>query len=166
MNKTMLAKTSWRMLQHDEGLWCNLIREKYVKNSCFLSESYKKPHACSSTWSSVCFGASLFRQGLVWRIGNGEDVHFWTDRWLDGDLLVDKALDPSVVDVDLLVQDFWLDMEWDAFLLYACLPPDIVEKILCIPISNCHQKDKLIWKHTSNGAFSVKSAYMSTIDLS
>lgn len=50
-------------------------------------------------------------------------------------------------------------------LLYACLPSDIVEKILCIPISLCNHEDQLILKHIPNGAFSVKSAYLSTFDL-
>lgn len=50
-------------------------------------------------------------------------------------------------------------------MLYACLLPDMVEMILSIPISSSSQRDKLIWKHTLNGTFSVKSAYFSSMDL-
>lgn len=109
MNKDMLAKTSWRILQHDEGLWCKLFQEKYLKNMSMTCASYKKPPACSSTWSSVCYGAFLLRHGLVWRIRNREDVHFWTDSWSGCGPLYDQSLDPSLVDNDLLVQDFLLD---------------------------------------------------------
>lgn len=126
------------MLQRDEGLWCNMFQQKYLKSASLTCASYKKPPACSNTWSSVYYGASLLRQGLVWRIGNGEAVHFLTDSWSGFGPLYDKALDPSVVDNDLLVQDFWLDSDWDVTLLYACFPDDIDLKILCIPISRCN----------------------------
>lgn len=164
MNKAILAKTSWRMLQRDKGLWCHLFKKKYLKSSSLLCESYKKPLTCSSTWFNICFGTSLLRQGLVWRIGNGEEVQFWTDLWFGRGLLFDKALDPSIVNAEMLVQDFWSNGKWDVVPLYACLPPDIVERILCIPFFNCHKKDQLICKHTPNGVFSIKSAYLSIIE--
>lgn len=68
--------------------------------------SYKKPSTSSSTWSSVCYGASLMRNGLTWRIGNGLSTHFWTDQWSGCGVLSDHALDPSMVYFELLVQDF------------------------------------------------------------
>lgn len=71
-----------------------------------------------------------------------------------------------MIDNDLLVQDFWSNNEWDRVLLYACLPPDIVEQILCISISVSGYEDKLTWNHTTNGKFSVKSVYLSTLEVS
>lgn len=70
-----------------------------------------------------------------------------------------------MVDGDLLVHNFWINNDWNTVLLSACLPTDIVGKITCIPISNVAQCDRQIWHHTGNGKFSVKSAYMSTLDL-
>ena len=118
---------------------------------------------CSSTWSSICFGAPLLRQGLVWRIGNGESAHFWTDEWSGCGTLCHHALDPTIVDHNLFVHAFWINYEWNTTLLYACLPPEVVGKILCIPISTCGHRDMLIWKHNANGVFSVKSGYASSI---
>lgn len=92
------------------------------------------------------------------RIGNGASTHFWTDLWTDCGVLRKHALDPSMVDTDMLVQDFWINSEWDMVLLFACLPMDIVERILCVPISMNTHDDCLIWRHTPNGRFSVKSA--------
>lgn len=100
----------------------------------------------------------------MWRIGDGASTHFWTDKWSSVGILSDHALDTSLIDNDLLVQDFWVNNEWDKVLLYACLPPDIVEQITCIPISMSGLCDRLIWTHTANGKFSVKSAYLSTMD--
>jgi hypothetical protein len=163
MNRAMLAKTGWRILQQDEGLWCSIFKLKYLNSNSLLNPSYQKPALCSSTWSSICFGASLLRQGLYWRIGNGESAHFWTDNWSGCGTLCNFALDPSIIDEALLVHDFWVKNEWDETLLYACLPSDIVTQILCIPLSCYGYNDKLIWKHSPTGIFSVKSAYTSSI---
>lgn len=163
MNKAMPAKTGWRILQQDEDLSCSIFKHKYLKSNSLLNPSYKKPALCSSTWSSICFGASLLRQGLYWRIGNGETAHFWIDNWSGCGTLCTFAMDPTIIDEELLVHDFWINNEWDDSLVYACLPPDIVAQTLCIPISCCGSRDKLIWKHNPNGIFSVKSAYNSSI---
>ncbi|KAK9941797.1 hypothetical protein M0R45_007491 [Rubus argutus] len=165
MNQAMLAKTSWRMLQKDEGLWSEVFRSKYLRKDNLLADSYKKPTSCSSTWSSVCYGASILRKGLKWRIGDGASAHFWTNKWSDAGILGNHALDSSMIDNDMLVQDFWNNNEWDRILLYACLPPEIVEQIISIPISISGHEDRLIWNHSTNGQFSVKSAYLSTLEV-
>ena len=97
-----------------------------MKNLSLIDESYKKPATCSSTWTSVCYGASLLRDGLMWRIGNDASAHFWTDLWFDCGVLREYALDSSMVDTDMLVQDFWINSKWDKVLLFAYLPMDIV----------------------------------------
>lgn len=65
MNNAMLAKTGWKILQQYEGLWCSMFKQKYLKSTSILDSSYKKPTICSSFESSICFGGSLLRQGLV-----------------------------------------------------------------------------------------------------
>lgn len=95
INQAMLAKTSWRMLQKDEGLWC----VRYSKANILGILIYlmilikKKPAVCSSTWTSVCYGASLLRNCLMWRVENGASVHFLTDYWSECGILSDHALD-------------------------------------------------------------------------
>ncbi|XP_062007342.1 uncharacterized protein LOC133724594 [Rosa rugosa] len=79
-------------------------------------------------------------------------------------ILCDHAIDQSMVDKDLMVQDFWIGKEWDATLLFACLPSEIAEKILSIPIGLSNSPDKPIWSHSSTGKFSVKSAYYGVIN--
>ncbi|XP_061998871.1 uncharacterized protein LOC133716160 [Rosa rugosa] len=125
MNQALLAKVSWRLLQKDEGLWCDIYKAKYLKHDDLLSNNYKHPANCSATW----------------------------------------RIDPSMVDPSLLVQDFWEGKDWDITMLFACLPPEIAAKIISIPIDNFGGKpDKIIWKHTSDGKFTVKSAFSSIGD--
>lgn len=42
----------------------------------------------------------------MWKIGNGASAHFWTDSWFGCGIFKEHALDPTMVDTDLLVQDF------------------------------------------------------------
>ena len=28
---------------------------------------------------------SVFQEGIVWKVGSGDKIKFWEDRWLDGD---------------------------------------------------------------------------------
>jgi hypothetical protein len=36
----------------------------------------------SYTWRSILKGINLLKEGLVWRIGNGEQVKMWSDPWI------------------------------------------------------------------------------------
>jgi hypothetical protein len=36
----------------------------------------------SYTWRNVLRGAELQKEGIIWRIGNGENVKIWEDPWL------------------------------------------------------------------------------------
>ncbi|XP_061993910.1 uncharacterized protein LOC133711840 [Rosa rugosa] len=165
MNQALLAKVSWRLLQKDEGLWCDIYIAKYLKHDDLLSNNYKHPANCSATWRSICSRADLLRKGVTWRIGDGGTAYFWTDYWSECGVLSDLAVDPSMVDPSLLVQDFWEGKDWDITMLFACLPPEIAAKIISIPIDNFGGKpDKIIWKHTSDGNFTVKSAFSSIGD--
>ncbi|XP_024190144.1 uncharacterized protein LOC112194121 [Rosa chinensis] len=165
MNKAMLAKVSWRILQNDDGFWCNLYKAKYLKHVSVIRNLYKPPDKCSTTWRSICSGATLLRQGIIWRIGDGGTARFWTDHWSSQGILAPLAIDRTMVDPNLLVQDFWNGYDWDITMVCACLPPEIAAKIICIPIDNVGRtSNKMIWKPTHDGKFSVKSAYNSIVD--
>lgn len=88
MNQAMLAKTSWRMLQNDKGLWHEIYKAKYLRRASFLDPNYTCPNSSSSTWRSIIFGAKLLNQGLQWRVGKGDSISFWTDCWLPTGALI------------------------------------------------------------------------------
>lgn len=76
----------------------------------------------------------FIKKGLSWRIGDGSVALFWKDHWSSCGILCDFSLDPSMGDDNMLVQDFWILNNWDTTLLYACLPHNIVQKIMRLPI--------------------------------
>ncbi|KAK3228044.1 hypothetical protein Dsin_007906 [Dipteronia sinensis] len=70
MNQALLVKTGWRILYNDEGIWCRLLRHKYLNNKYILDPNLAKGIACSSTWKGIAFGAKLVAKGVKWRIDN------------------------------------------------------------------------------------------------
>ncbi|KAL6208769.1 hypothetical protein ACLB2K_019714 [Fragaria x ananassa] len=164
MNKAMLAKVSWRIIQEDKGLWNEIYQQKYLKADSILQKNYDKPTNCSSTWSAIVSGAELLRKGVQWRIGNGCTAKFWVDSWSPCGILENVALDHEIIDLHAYVCDFWTGNSWNLDLLFSHLPIDVVHIIASIPISDGNLQDRLIWGNSSSGVFSVKSAYQLLCD--
>jgi ribonuclease HI len=97
----------------------------------------------------------------VWRIGNGEKVHIWGDRWLpipstfcvqspnnflDSNAMVSELIDPD---------SRW----WKKNLVEEVFSPDEAIAVQAIPISATNQPDKQVWRGNARGIFSVSSAY-------
>ncbi|XP_017635845.1 uncharacterized protein LOC108477876 [Gossypium arboreum] len=81
-NKALLAKQVWRLLAQHGCLLAKVFKARYYPHSNVLSArigSYP-----SFTWRSICSAKELIKDGLLWRIGNGEDVNIWNDPWLPG----------------------------------------------------------------------------------
>ncbi|KAK3229956.1 hypothetical protein Dsin_001837 [Dipteronia sinensis] len=92
MNQALLAKAGWRLLQIDNGIWCQLLKHKYLNNIVLTDPNLNKNKVCSSTWKSISFGAKLIDKGLKWRVGSGTHIRFWVDNWVpDVGVLKDHA---------------------------------------------------------------------------
>ena len=108
----------------------------------------------------------IVQQGLRWSVGNGESIRVWGDKWLlststykvvspklflHEDTRVSEVIDPELAS--------WKDGALDAVFL-----PYEAKLIKSIPISLQLPNDKLIWALSSNGVFSVRSAYRLAMD--
>ncbi|XP_021826059.1 uncharacterized protein LOC110766949 [Prunus avium] len=161
MNQALLAKSGWRLLQHEQGLWAEVFKAKYLKQRDILTATASNFQCCSSAWRGVLYGISTLSKGLKWRVGSGENVRFWTDNWLSCGPLQQHALFDLAEDMlQLNVSDFLDNGTWELNCLRECLPDNIIQIILSthagFPGSGV---DKNIWRLTPNGDFSVKSAY-------
>lgn len=63
--------------------------------------------------------------------------------------------------VSSLFKDGW----WDIDKLSGVLSDDIVQKIISSPVFKSHMQDSQIWSFSSNGLFSVKSAFIIFLSL-
>jgi len=79
-NKALLAKQCWRLIQNPQSLVTRIVKAKYYPHGSPLEVCLcKRP---SFEWGSIASARELLKDGLVWRIGNGENVNIWGDKWL------------------------------------------------------------------------------------
>ncbi|KAL5810114.1 hypothetical protein ACOSQ4_026682 [Xanthoceras sorbifolium] len=163
LNQSLLAKSSWRLIQNEESLWSEMIRYKYIKNKP-LTECFGNKGSSSCVWKGIVHGAICTLRGLQWRIGDGKEALFWTDSWVpDISPLLHyalKKLDPN--QLSRRVCAFFSNEGWNYNLLGEHLPNDIVNYIISIHVSNSDSgKDKAIWGLSKDANFSVKTAFKS-----
>ncbi|MED6149925.1 hypothetical protein PIB30_067257 [Stylosanthes scabra] len=76
-------KLASNLIHHRHLLWVKVLRSKYGCGMDLLP-TIKKPQVCSNVWNDISKIWPLFQQNLVWRLGMGTNVHFWTDHWIPG----------------------------------------------------------------------------------
>jgi len=97
----------------------------------------------------------------MWRIGNGEQVRIWGDKWIpsSSDHHIHSSAQnlPSGASVAALMDPAtgW----WNYELINATFTPMDTSKICSVVPSPLSQEDKLIWTGSKKGCFTVRSAY-------
>ncbi|KAG6696698.1 hypothetical protein I3842_09G161200 [Carya illinoinensis] len=103
----------------------------------------------SYVWRSIISGIELLKEGLVWRIGNSSQVKIWEDKWI-------PKLHTFRIQSN---KEEMLHKNWNEPLLVRLFSAQEVDIIKSIPISIGGRDDQLVWHHTKNSLFSVRSAY-------
>ncbi|XP_058192210.1 uncharacterized protein LOC131309618 [Rhododendron vialii] len=100
--------------------------------------------------------------GLKWRIGNGKRISVFRDEWIPKMVNPLKGSPLSGGLPDFKVSDLFDSScgVWREPLLEVLFPKVVVEIIRSIYFPIQEVEDELIWEHTKNGVFSVKSAYL------
>ena len=44
----------------------------------------REPSNISYAWKSILWGRDVIKRGATWRIGSGNSIHIWGDKWLPG----------------------------------------------------------------------------------
>ena len=155
-NMALLAKQGWRLQQGHDSLVYKVLKAKYFPTSDFSQATLGNNP--SFTWRSIM---SLVNYGLQWRLGNGESIRIWGDKWLPkpSTFMVSspRLFMPQDMKVGELIDK--AEASWKTGVVDALFLPHEAEIIKAIPISSNLPEDKLIWAWSSNGAFSVKNAY-------
>ncbi|KAK9733301.1 hypothetical protein RND81_04G058600 [Saponaria officinalis] len=128
-NLTLLAKQIWRLMEYLE--------------------------------SFIWCAKSLLLEGLKWRVGNGECIHVWSDAWLPGQSSSRVPTPLSGANLELRVTDL-IDTKnycWKEDDLSSNMTEDDIKLVRELLISTRLHVDTLFWWPSSNGIFSVKSAY-------
>jgi hypothetical protein len=101
------------------------------------------------------------REGLVWRIGNGQKIKVWEDNWIPrSGLMRPIGTKPDSMQVSLVSELLHVDGQgWNEAKVKELFFDGDVEDILKIPVGRAGTADYLAWNYTKNGVFTVKSAY-------
>ena len=155
-NSAMLARQGWRLIQFPNSLLSRVLKAKYYPNQSFLEASVKSNP--SLTWRSICGAKQALMDGLVWRVGTGENIRIWKDSWLMGSPCPKILSAPRVLEANATVGEL-INQEqgcWNSMLIDQIFSPSEAEIIKQIPLSSRRPQDKLIWAGNRKGVFSVK----------
>nr|KYP63926.1 Putative ribonuclease H protein At1g65750 family [Cajanus cajan] len=159
-NLAMLGKQAWRLLSNPNSLIRRIYQAKYYPKGSFLNASLG--HNPSYTWKSLWSTQHLLKNGICWRLGNGNTIPVWGEPWIkyNDNYHCIHPHDPSNSQAfkvsDLMSND---KNGWNDVLINSLLDKDTSNRILNIPILNPHCEDKRIWKWNPSGSYTVRSAY-------
>ncbi|XVF22870.1 hypothetical protein REPUB_Repub12eG0208500 [Reevesia pubescens] len=156
MNTALLAKLGWKLMTGNYDLWAQVLHSKYLKDTDFIKAA-KKPGS-SYTWRSILSSQVIVAKGCSRLVLNGKQTNFWYDEWLtDKPLAACCERQIPLGMTRLMVSDCWDGTAWNRETM-SLLPNGLQETLSLVqPLQE--GDDKTIWTGSSNGVFSVKSAY-------
>ena len=101
VNLACLMKLAWGVLTNPERLWVKVMRAKYNYGEDILP-NHKGRRNTSNAWKGIVQVQPKFKQNLVWRLDDGENVKIWLDHWIPG---VYKLGEFSAIDLEGEVQN-------------------------------------------------------------
>jgi len=117
VNCAYQCKLAWKILDGKDTLWTTVMRTKYLRGQQLLT-AVAKP-GDSTVWRSIIKCQEIIRQGIVWILGDGRDISFWKDNWVDKKSLFDllNLHDHAFVDHNVRVSEFIENKKWNVLKL-------------------------------------------------
>lgn len=123
---------------------------------------FKPKQRSSNTWQGIIWGSELLREGLRWKVKNGERVSFWKYKWLHKSSLL-QSLTQTIGEKDqqAAVRSFWEDYRgWKGHKFSGSLPAMMLLKLATIHLdTTTHASDEVSWLDWEGGMFTVKSTH-------
>ncbi|ONI05713.1 hypothetical protein PRUPE_5G020600 [Prunus persica] len=79
-NKAMVAKQAWRLLENPDSLVSRIMKARYFPAGDFLLA--KVGNCPSLVWRGIVWGRQVIKQGLVWRVSDGQSIKMFQDQWI------------------------------------------------------------------------------------
>ncbi|KAL5574791.1 hypothetical protein UlMin_016490 [Ulmus minor] len=158
-NKALLAKQGWRLIRFPDSLVGKMLKACYFPNCSFLEAKVGGGGSPSYTWRSILWGRSIIELGSRWRVGSGDSIRVTEDRWIPKGSSF-KIVDPPPLPDNFRVSELRFPSGvWDADFIRSLFGDEVAKVILSILVGSMEHDDTLIWHHTRDGEFSVKSGY-------
>src|ERR1041385_9244829 len=79
-NRCLLSKWLYRLLVEDEGMWIQILRNKYLHTKTLAQVTPKSTD--SPFWKGLMKVKVAFFNRTKFVVGGGESTRFWKDTWL------------------------------------------------------------------------------------
>ncbi|XP_026384062.1 uncharacterized protein LOC113279597 [Papaver somniferum] len=157
-NRVFIAKIGWRLYKNPDHLVSKFFKDKYYPNQNML-EIDKAVDSASWTWKGIVKGLTFIKANIVYKINDDKTTRIWTSNWLPFSDSPPNSMNPNFVSYSF-VSDL-IDVQsnsWNISLITSLFSHDVVNKILALRI-NTSKQDTIMWAHTRNESFTIKSAF-------
>ena len=158
-NEALLAKQVWRLIHNKSPLLYRVFQAKYFPKSSIM-EIRCSPRA-SFAWKSILQARTVIQNGAQWRIGRGDSVRIWSDKWIPPPSSGLPLSPPKLLEAEACVSSLIQQSSktWNATLIDQIFLPSDAELIKSIPLSVRVRDDAVVWSRERNGKYIVRSAY-------
>ncbi|KAJ1687788.1 hypothetical protein LUZ63_019178 [Rhynchospora breviuscula] len=157
--EALFMKVVWSLMSEENKPWVNMCRAKYYPNMGFWRARSKT--GCSKMWSQVLKMRERFKDQVFWHIGDGKTVNALSQPWFD---LWDVRQVASTKDRHKKVCSL-IDgqtTQWNVQELHRLFQLEQVQQIVAgqnKPLPGETQRDRLVWRGSKDGNYSVKEGY-------
>jgi hypothetical protein len=88
-NLAMLARQGWRLLQAPNSLCARVLKALYFADGDVLSAGPMP--GMSYVWRSILKGIQVLKLGIIWRVGDRNNIRIWEDPWIPDSSTVAQA---------------------------------------------------------------------------
>ena len=163
------------MLQQSNKLWSKILDSKYGGWRSLVEG--RRGNNESAWWKDIMEVTQdqqlnpILQDGITWRVGCGDKIKFWKDKWLGDDcnleqqynqlFMISGQQNNNISTMGSFSQGNWRwDLKWrrNLFDHEDDVAVAFMEEINDIPIQS-HLYDNMLWKADPSGVYSTKSAY-------
>ncbi|KAF5444913.1 hypothetical protein F2P56_034005 [Juglans regia] len=160
-----LPSVVWRLLVKPDSFVATIMKEKYYRH-CSIMDA-KLGGGPSLIWRSLLGAREVVSEGMRWRVGNGQHIRIWGDKWMPTPSSYMVQSPVSSLGQEAFVADLIDETSgcWKYDLVRETFNREEAALICTLPVSRMSLVDKLFWGPAKNGLFSVKSAYYVAMEL-
>ncbi|XP_074313863.1 uncharacterized protein LOC141649061 [Silene latifolia] len=155
-SQSLLLKKFWRITSQPTSLLAKFWKAKYQKDLP-IPKSRSLVSNVSYAWSGLCRTVNLTKDAVCWKIGSGNLINIWSDRWVNGEL--PSTVTPSPTPPPSLSSFVLPSGDWNPTMLFRYFSTQTAKEIIVMEPPVPDIDDFIYWKFTEDGAYSVKSGY-------